>query len=440
MAARQANRLVPNQSIRLNQSLSAAIRILRFDAAGLTRYLEEQAAENPCLSLQTYEPPAHDWAPKWHRAFSPAASAQEALTDQIAAPAPGLMAHVMAEIGRLIPSGPSRLAAGVFVMALEPSGWLGRPLQDLAGEAGISLAAAKTLLSRLQQMEPTGLFARSLAECLQLQAAEAGYLDGIMACLLQNLPLVATGDTARLARLCNTGEDQILLCLRQLRSFDPKPGSRFVQGAAPVREPDLRLVRSGKGWALALNRSALPDIVIGQPGDQTAAPDREKLASAKALDRLVKSRNETLLTIANAIFTRQPEVPDRGLEHLRAMTMADIADDLGYHESTISRAVAGVSVDTPVGVLWLRSLFSTPPAEGGGLPAAALRAQLARLIAEEDPCKPHSDQRLSELLSSPGAPLARRTVAKYRSMLNIAPAHRRKLQTGPKPTPKKRPK
>jgi RNA polymerase sigma-54 factor len=436
MATGQANRLVPKQSARMNASLSSAIRVLRFDATGLTRYLEEQAAENPFVTLQTYIPPARDWAFKWRSAFATSGDRGD-LSEFVASPAPGLMAHVTIEAERLFPPGAQRQAAGGFLLALEPSGWLGRPLEDLATEAGISVPKAKTILARLQQMEPTGLFARSLSECLRLQAAEAGLLDNTMQSVLNHLDLLASGDTARLAAICHTDEAQVLVRLRQIRGFDPKPGSRFGQGAAPIREPDLSVQRLGEAWAITLNRSALPEVLVGKPGDQATEADRSLAASAKALGQLMASRNKTLLVIANAVLTRQPDLLEQGMEHLRPMTMADIAADLGYHESTISRAIAGVSLDAPLGVLWLRSLFSTPPKESSGPPAAALRAKLARLVAGEDAQKPYSDQRLSDLLSTPDAPLARRTVAKYRDMLNIAPAHRRKFKLTAKAKPPK---
>jgi len=443
MSAKQANRLVPSQRMQLNASLANALRILRFDASGLTRYLEEQATENPYLEVTLPQPPAHEWSPRWHGAFSQAPRSGGTLADTLATPDPSLMAHVTAEIQRLFPQGQTREVALAFMLALEPSGWLGKPLETIAVEANVSTTEAAAVLARLQQMEPSGLFARSLAECLRLQAIEDGVLDPVMDGVLRHLPLLAAGNTQRLAEICETDEAAILLRLRQIRGFDPKPGSRFAQGAAPVREPDLILHQTEAGWVVTLNRSALPGLKIGAPPAKPDAEARRSIAAAKALDRVVHSRNETLLAIAGAVFARQPDLPDQGPEALRSMTMADIAEDLDHHESTISRAVAGVSIETPRGVIWLRSLFSTAPGshagfgDGPGVSAAALRAQLARLIATEDPQKPLSDQTLTEQLATGAAPLARRTVAKYRTMLNIPPAYRRKQRLDrakPQPT------
>ena len=438
MSAKQANRLVPSQKMQLNTSLANALRILRFDAAELTRYLEEQAAGNPYLGLTHNRRPAHEWSPRWQGAFAPPPQTGGSAAESVAAPDPSLTAHVTAEIQRLFPEGPTRQLAFDFLLALEPSGWIGKPLDTIATEAGVSKAEAAAVLRRLQQMEPTGLFACSLAECLRLQAVEAGLLDPVMDGVLRHLDLLAAGNTARLAQICATDEGEIALRLRRIRGFDPKPGSRFVQGAAPVQEPDLIARKTGTGWTVMLNRSALPSLEIGAAPANAAAPARRSIAAAKALERVVHGRNETLLAIAGAILARQPDLLDRGPEGLRPMTMAAIAEDLGHHESTISRAVAGVSIDTPHGVIWLRALFSSAPGEYAGKgdfpglgastgpSAAALRAQLARLIAAEDPQKPLSDLALTEQLVTGGAPLARRTVAKYRAMLNIPPAQRRK--------------
>lgn len=429
MSIRQSNQLIISQKLRMNAGLTTAIQILRFDTTGLTRYLEEQAAENPYLALKPAALQSADWAPRWVGAFYASQNGAPEL-DPAAftqSPAPGLMAHVTGQIRRLLPPGRSREIAGVLMVALDPSGWLTLPLSDLAREARASLDELETVLARLQQMEPTGLFARSLAECLRLQAAEAGYLDPIMEVILTNLDLLAKGETARLARICEVSEAEIILRLRRIRSFDPKPGSQFGQGAAPVREPDLLATKTDDGWQITLNRSALPDVMVLAPEVGTDDPQApSKIGAAKAVQRMVGNRNQTLLNIAAELFGRQSKMLDYGMEHLTPMTQSDIAVALGFHESTISRAIAGVSIDTPRGVFWLRALFGTALGGNDGQSAAAIRAKLLRLIAAENPSQPLSDQALSVALSADAAPLARRTVAKYRAMLQIPPAHSRK--------------
>ncbi len=431
---RPAPRLSQSQKLRLNVGLATSIRVLRFDASGLTRYLEEQASENPHLVLAPVEVPPGEWLPRWHTAFAEHGMGRANQPDfaaMLQAPSMGLIAHVTGQIERLFPRGRTREIAFALMQALEPSGWLGQHLPALSAEIGCSVPEAGAVLARLQQMEPTGIFARSLAECLHLQAAEAGKLDPTMACMLEHLDLLAAGEIAQLARLCRVVEPEITQRLRIIRSFDPKPGARFGQNAAPVRDPDLTVSRGPQGWTVSLNRSALPDVHLREalPDGATKASS-EALTQARELVRVVASRNQTLLRIAQEILQRQEATISRGQEALIPMTMEDVGAALGLHKSTISRAIAGVSADTPRGTIWLRSLFTVPVGgrDGGtgGVAAGALRARLLRLIRQEPQAAPLSDQALAEALSTPQASVARRTVAKYRALLGIAPAHRRK--------------
>jgi RNA polymerase sigma-54 factor len=402
------------QRLTLTPTLASSIRILRADAQGLSRYLEEQAAENPALVLN--RPPVSDWTPRWKSALGHGSEPPD-----IAAAGPSLTAHALALVAaQRLPAREARIAEDL-VAALEPSGWLGRPLAAVAQATATSLAEVEIVLARLQaEAEPTGLFARNLRECLRLQAAEAGVLDQPMAAVLDRLDLVARGEIDRIAREAGVAADAVRARIATLRSFDPKPGAQFEPCAAPLREPDLIAERGPHGWVVALNRSALPTLAVAAG----RGPDR---AAARALVKMVEGRNATLLAVGQEILARQSAALDRGVGALVPMTMAEIGAALDLHESTISRVVAGVAVDTPRGTWWLRALFSQAAQEGG--PAAgALRDRLARLVADEDPARPLSDAQLAALLAQGGAPIARRTVAKYRSQLNLPPAHRRRAR------------
>ncbi len=429
---RQAQRLSQSQKLRLNNSLATSIRVLRFDASGLTRYLEEQARENPYLTLTPVAAPPGEWLPRWNTAFAAqgmGAADHPDVGAMLQSPSIGLLAHVAQQIEQLIPKGRKREIAFGLMHALEPSGWLGRPLAAWAAEIGCALAEAETVLTALQQMEPTGLFARSLTECLRLQALEAGHLDSAMGSMLEHLDMLATGQTARLARICAVPEAEIMRRLRLIRSFDPKPGAQFDQDASPVREPDLMVTRGPRGWQVALNRSALPDLQINSEPDADASgwgPDAK--AQARELLRVVASRNQTLLRIAQEMLTRQEATLAQGPEALVPMTMHEIGAALGLHASTISRAIAGVSADTPRGTIWLRPLFTSAVGGETGPAAGAIRSKLAKLIQQENAATPLSDQALAEALSTAQMAVARRTVAKYRAMLDIPPAHRRKIR------------
>jgi RNA polymerase sigma-54 factor len=349
------------------------------------------------------------------------------MVDTAAAAAPSLIAHVMAASDRRITAAPQRRIALQFIEALEPSGWLGRPVADIARDAGCSLAAAEEVLALLQQGEPRGLFARSLAECLHLQAVEIGADDAIMGVILAHLDLLAEGDTAALARRARVSETAILARLRVIRGFNPKPGSAFLQGTAPVREPDLVARKIDGAWQVALNRSSLPAVTLSS---DRQAPGR---AEARALIAMIAERNSTLLRVGQDVLWRQAAALETGLGAVVPMRMADIAAATDLAESTISRVVAGTAVDTPRGTWWLRHLFSRDM--GDGLSAVALRDRLAGLIAAEDPARPLSDDALARSLSDGSTRVARRTIAKYRGLLRIPAAHARRITSRGKARP-----
>ncbi len=422
MAARQQMTVTTTQRLALNTGLAASLRMLKADAAGLTRYLEEAAAENPSLVITKPERAPADWLPRWTSAFAPPS------VETAAGATPSLIAHVMAEMDRRITDRAQRSIAGHFLEALEPSGWLGRSVAAIAQDAGCSVAVAEAVLALLQQGEPRGLFARSLAECLRLQADEVGALDPPMAVMLDHLDLLATGDLAALARRAKVPEAEIKARLRIIRGFNPKPGAAFVQGAAPLREPDL-IVRAVAGtWQIALNGSALPSV--------TLATDRKAAgrAAARSLVTMIAERNNTLLLVGQEVLWRQEAALKAGLGAVVPLRMTDVAAATGLAESTISRVVAGTAVDTPHGTWWLRHLFSRDM--GDGTSSVAVRDRLAALIAREDAARPLSDDALAASLSEGGVQIARRTVAKYRCLLRIPAAHARRVTPPRKAAPK----
>ena len=430
MNQRQRTEIRQTQRLTLTLGLAASIRVLRQDSTGLTLYLEEQAALNPWLRLDRPLPAPGEWLPRWSAALAGLRGQTHDVVATAGSAGPSLMAHVGLEIDRLVPIA-LRPAAMVFADALEPSGWLGRPLSALATDARLSLPEAEALLRLLQRADPAGLFARTLAECLALQCCEAGLLDATMGVVLGRLDLLAGGDFARLARLAGVTEADIALRQRQIRGLNPKPGAVFDPTTAPVREPDLIVRKGAAGWQVALNRSALPDVTLAPRGTaKLGDADRTQRIAAQEVCRQVQARSATLLRIGTEILRLQEAVIARGPVALRPMTMAEVAQAVGLHISTVSRAVAGAAIDTPAGTFWLRHLFTTAlkgdAPHDTGPAGGAIRARLARLVAAEDKAAPLSDAALADALTEGGIAPARRTVAKYRATLSIPPAHRRR--------------
>ena len=221
MKSRNRISVQQTQRMALTTGLATSIRLLRADAAGLSRYLEEAAAENPQIILT--KPQATEWLPRWKSAFG-----SDAERPEQEAAGPSLVSHVLGMIESLRLSPADQRIAVALAEALEPSGWIGRSLAAIAGQLAVAPAAVETVLKRLQdRAEPTGLFARNLAECLRLQAEEAGELDRPMQALLDRLDLLAKGDIDRIAREAGLKVADLRQAFGRLRSYNPKPGAGF---------------------------------------------------------------------------------------------------------------------------------------------------------------------------------------------------------------------
>ncbi|MCB6178314.1 RNA polymerase factor sigma-54 [Rhodobacter sp. Har01] len=407
----------------MGAEMRSSLAILSMPAVDLAEHIASLAEANPAIR---YTPPV----PRGRVADFDAAAA-------LAADRPSLIGHVLTQIDMAFADPADHRAALVFAQGLEPTGWLGPPLPRIAAEAGLTLPQAEALLARLQGLEPTGLFARSLEECLALQAREAGALTWEMETLLAHLPLLAEGRLRELADLCDCEPADIPLIARQLRAYDPKPGLAYAFDPEPIFPPDLVAARDGNGWQVTLHRSAafaiqvLPDRLPEGPRDPAAAAFRRKaLAEARALAQALERRNATLLRTAAVLVARQAEFLDQGPGCLAPLTLDDIAAELELHPSTISRATAGRMIDTPRGALPLRAFFSRALTGGEeGVSQDRARAFVRRVIAEEDPDAPLSDDAIVTLARKADLTLARRTVAKYRLVLGIAGSFQRRRKT-----------
>jgi RNA polymerase sigma-54 factor len=401
------------QQLTLTPSLRAALDILRMDASELTRHLELAAAQNPWIALRAPAATA--------RPGTLAGGMAQASADGVEAAGDSLSTHVLNWIEARFPDGRARRIALHFAEALEPSGWIAVTCPEVARAERLPLAEVEAVLARLHRIEPTGLFARNLAECLSLQAAEAGALDPVMSGILDRLDLLGRGDLPALARHLRTDVETIRARVRVIRSFDPKPGARF--GAEPVlpAPPELIAQREPEGWFVVPAQGAVPRVQL-----RADAPVHEAdVAAARALIDALDRRMALLLRVGTEMVHRQARAMEEGPARLVPLTRGAVAAVLGLHESTISRATAGLRILTPHGPMAANAFF--PSALGdGAVSSAAVKAALQRLVADEDGAAPLSDAALAEALSARQMPVARRTVAKYREGLGIPPAFRRR--------------
>ncbi len=419
-------------TLAMTSQLLQAIGLLHFNNAELARFLAHEAEKNRFLEVRCKPPRAGQDGPAGH----PGLSGGDGV-ENLAAPSDGLEQHVERQIGLGIRDAGQQRIARVFLAGLEPYGWLGRDVAEIARECGVSTDAAEAVLALLQKFEPAGLFARSLAECLSLQAQNAGVLDEVMSQMLQRLDLVAENDLATLAELCGCDTGAVEARIRRLQTFDPKPGARFAQHDAPIRPPDLIVTRAGKAWRVEFNASTLPEIDVRedlvQDSEARDAFVAQALASARGLKRAIEQRNANTLAVAAEIVRRQIKYFSKADAHLAPMSRKDVALSVALHESTVSRITTGMTMETPVGIVELKQLFcrGLPCRDGGAaVSVAQIRARITEMIGGERPDRPLSDARIASRLKQEGVVIQRRTIAKYRAESGI-PSSVARRRSGP---------
>lgn len=412
------------RSIRLTSNLGQAIGFLGMSDNQLAAFLAFRAQTNPFVEV-VIPPSAASGNDRPAKGDGGAIGSTGGLdVDRVADGGRGLIEHVQSQIALTFRNPVQRRIAEHFVLALEPSGWLGQRVEDIAKTAGCAVETAKAVLTRLQDLEPAGLFARTLAECLRLQAADSGKLDPVMAGVLDNLPLIAKGHLAEVAELCGTTREQVAQRLGVIRGFDPKPGARFDPGRPTSIQPDVIVRARASGWEVDLPRSMANAVAVRAPeatghADLSAA-ERELLDEARWIRRAAQKREQALIAVMAEIVRRQARFIAEGPLALRPMRLADVALATGLHESTVSRITSGRFVATPRGTLGLRQFFSGAVRGEADASASAVREEIRRMIAGEREDAPLSDQKLTDLLGRKGMDVARRTVAKYREQLGLA--------------------
>ncbi|HKX77704.1 MAG TPA: RNA polymerase factor sigma-54 [Novosphingobium sp.] len=350
--------------------------------------------------------------------------------------------HLEAQIGAV--TGDARLAAiaRYIVGLLDEAGYLPVPLRDVAGDLGVALADAEDGLALVQTLDPTGVGATSLAECIALQAREADRYDPAMARLIDNLELVARGELARLKRLCDVDDEDLRDMLIELRGYDPKPGLRYGgEPSAPVTPDILIHARADGGWDIALNQATLPRLVVNRSyyvelkGTCEDKASRgwlsEKLADANWLLKALDQRQKTILKVASEIVKHQDGFFRHGVAYLKPLTLRAVAEEIGMHESTVSRVTSNKYLQCERGTFELKYFFSSGVAAAGGDGAAsaeAVKAAIRQLIDAEDAGAILSDDTLVDLLRDKGFELARRTVAKYREAIGLGSSVQRRRQ------------
>lgn len=358
--------------------------------------------------------------------------------DRIEATATSLAEHLLAQLRGA--TGPQAVLAQIIVQQLDPNGYLGTPLADIAGDSGANLREVERALKLVQDLDPPGVGARNLSECLALQAKAADRYDPAMARLIDNLDLLAKGRMNDLRRICGVDDQDLADMVQELRAYDPKPGSRFASEVADQAAPDVFVRRTRVGYAVELNGAALPRLLINRryyqelrsgPQDKSSkAWLSECLASANWLVRALDQRARTIVKVVSEIVKFQQGFFDRGPEALKPLTLRQVAEAIEMHESTVSRVTSNKYLLCERGMFELKYFFSSGVAssdgEGDGASAEAVKTAIRDIIERE--VEVLSDDAIAALLKQRGFDCARRTVVKYRESMGIGSSVQRRRQ------------
>jgi RNA polymerase sigma-54 factor len=326
--------------------------------------------------------------------------------------------------------------ARVIPEALEETGYLTVPVEQLAELTGAPVALVEHALRLVQGLDPPGVGARSLAECLKLQAQAADRYDPAMARLIDNLDLLSKGRTADLKRICVVDDEDLADMIRELRAYDPKPGCQFSSAGAEDVTPDVFVRQTRSGFSVELNQATLPRVLVNRryyqelrsgPQDKSSrAWLSECLASANWLVKALDQRARTIVKVVSEIVKRQHGFFERGVAAMKPMTLREVAEAIGMHESTVSRVTSNKYLLCDRGLFELKYFFGSgvASAEGEGAAASAVKAAIKELIdAEKDIL---SDDAIAAMLNERGFNVARRTVVKYREAMGIGSSIQRR--------------
>src|SRR6478735_444910 len=443
-----------SQSLVMTPQLQQAIKLLALSNLEIEAFIGEALETNPLLEageLSSERGPTPDEV----REESPDEPTADQLIERGRGEAdspldiseraddePTLAEHLEAQVGAAAPDVATEFVARYLIGLLDEAGYLPVPLREVAGDLGISLAEAESALAVVQSLDPTGVGARTLSECLALQAREADRYDPCMERLIGNLDLVARGEFARLKRMCDVDDEDFADMLAELRGYDPKPGLTIGGGEREPVVPDILIAPGPKNsWNIALNEATLPRLIVNRRYYvelKNGCHDKlskswlgEKLADANWLIKALDQRQKTILKVAAEIVKQQDGFFRKGVSLLRPLTLRTVAEAIEMHESTVSRVTSNKYLHCDRGTFELKYFFTSGVASADGessVSAEAVKAQIRVLCDAEAPDDIVSDDKLVDLLREKGFDLARRTVAKYREAIGIGSSVQRRRQ------------
>jgi len=335
-----------------------------------------------------------------------------------------------------------REAAESIIGNLDDDGYLSTSLEEIASMGEHKVEDVQAALKVVQSLDPAGVAARDPRECLLLQIESIGGRDGVAWQIVSNhLRLLETRQYKEIAKFLGRPPEHVEIAVNMIRHLNPRPGLKYSGQGARVVEPDVYFIKDGDDYIIQMNDEDVPQLRLNSQykkmldRDNGATKDvrdyvRDRYTAALQLIKNIEQRKQTIMKVCQAIVRRQMEFLAHGLDHLRPMMIKEVAEEVGVHPSTVSRAVAGKYVHTPQGVFELRYFFSeaVQGPSGGATPLLLLKRMVKKMIEDEDRTKPLTDDQITTLLQQQGINVTRRTVAKYREDMKIPSTHQRRVR------------
>ena len=450
-------RLEQAQKLVFRNELQQAVAILQLSSQELASYIERQLVENPLLDLKeedegddkngwddTDKTSELEYPAEWIDYFSGSSDlgfSEDAGRAMQEPPGtlPSLYDHLISQINLLQLSTYDYLICEYIIGNIGADGYFRVDLQEVAQSLGVPVAAVEKVLRLVQTLDPPGIGARDLKECLFLQAKAVGLAEGLVGAVISDhLKAVAEGRFARIARELGVGVEEVVKAVETIRRFNPKPGSGFIGEPVQYLIPDVIIQKVGGDYVVIVNETGYPRLTINRTYQDLVHKDgsspelrsfiQTRLKQALWVIKSIEQRRTTLYRIVTALVQKQRGFLDAGISALRPLTLKEVAQTVGLHESTVSRAVAQKYVQCPRGIFKLKFFFSGGVSENSGSPVASQSVKwlIKDIVAGENPDKPLSDREITSMLRQRGISVSRRTVAKYRADLNIPGAAKRR--------------
>ena len=351
-----------------------------------------------------------------------------------------LREHLLWQLLMTSPTEEEERIGSLIVGNLNDDGYLDSSVEDLAAMSGSNVEATEKILSLMQTFDPVGVCARNLGECLLIQAKHFGLDDTIVTRIIENhLHHLENKNYRAIAKSLKANIEDVIAAIQIIKGLEPRPGRQFVEEEPQYINPDVFVYKLEDEFVILVNDDGMPKLHVnnfyknafkedGNFSDDAKEYIQEKMRSATWLIRSIHQRQKTIYRVMESILKFQRGFFEKGIAFLRPMVLRDVAEDIGMHESTISRVTTNKYVHTPRGIFELKYFFnsSIQRVQGEAVASASVQEKIRQIIESENPKKPYSDDKISKILKESNISIARRTVAKYREMMKVLPSNKRK--------------